>query len=793
MKSKKKGCEACTLKDYDGPIHGAGNKQAQILVVGESPAAHELRQGIPFCGPAGQLLNKLLDDIGLPRSEVFVTNAVRCSKILKSPRNFTPTASNISCCRPYLVEEINHIKPKWILSLGNIAAKSLANLTGITDLHGSWRFLPEFQCHAFFTLHPAAILRRPELLPQLRSDFFIFKRLIKQGPELDDPPIYVARTLEQVSSLVDYLMKFNRVTFDTETNQFSWVTGKILSIAFSPNGKEGYCIPFYKQGMVPFWDDPQPVVQHLRRLASSNVGFVAHNAPFDLLFLRQIGVYIKNLVFDTIIAQHVVDENVPLSLTNLTLRYTNLGPYELEIKKYVPSKTKGSFSEIPSEVLYKYNALDAIATFRVMQALEPQLDKEGVRWLFENLAMPLMLTLVDVEERGMRVDPERLKIVSKELAERIEVKTKAIKTACGKDFNHRSPKQLSDLLFSKKGFTPFKKTKTGKPSTDKEVLERFARKDKVIAEIAELKKLEKLKSTFVDGTDGNGGIKRFLDKNSRIHSDFRVFGTTSGRLSSSRPDLQNLPRDGSTRIRWMFKPEDGWRILGVDINRAELHIAAGYAHDETLLDDLKASDFHSNTASNFGITPPGQKPTREDRMVAKALVFSLLYGSTPSGSAQKIGIPKDKAESFYEKFFSRYPKIKTWMDDQRRKIFQEGEIVNIFGRKRRFPWIKFLPRYGLTKSSQAAIAEAERQAINFLPQSTTSDVLSLVTILIHQRLKQMGLKSGIVTSLHDALYIECPEDEVKKVEEIVRDSFDFRLPKIGIKLGIELGVHNEWW
>ena len=180
-------------------------------------------------------------------------------------------------------------------------------------------------------------------------------------------------------------------------------------------------------------------------------------------------------------------------------------------------------------------------------------------------------------------------------------------------------------------------------------------------------------------------------------------------------------------------------------------------------------------------------------MVAKALVFSLLYGSTPSGSAQKIGIPKDKAESFYEKFFSRYPKIKTWMDDQRRKIFQEGEIVNIFGRKRRFPWIKYLPRYGLTKSSQVAIAEAERQAINFLPQSTTSDVLSLVTILIHQRLKKMGLKSGIVTTLHDALYIECPEDEVKQVEEIVRDSFDFRLPKIGIKLGIEVGVHDEWW
>ena len=243
----------------------------------------------------------------------------------------------------------------------------------------------------------------------------------------------------------------------------------------------------------------------------------------------------------------------------------------------------------------------------------------------------------------------------------------------------------------------------------------------------------------------------------------------------------------------MFKPEDGWKLLGVDINRAELHIAAGYAHDETLLEDLKAADFHSNTASNFGITPPGKKPTREDRMVAKALVFSLLYGSTPSGSAQKIGISKSEAESFYEKFFNRYPKVKAWMDDQRRKIYQDGEIVNIFGRKRRFPWIKLLSKYNLERFSHAAVAEAERQAINFLPQSTTSDFLSLVTILIHQRLKKAGLRSGIVTSLHDALYIECPEDEVKKVEEIVRDSFDVKLPKIDVKLGIDLEVHDEWW
>jgi len=773
---KKENCRACTLEKYDGPINGAGNEEAEVLIVGESPAVAEIQQGIPFCGPAGKLLNKLLDDINLPRSEVFVTNAVRCSKILKNPQNFTPTASNISCCRPYLIEEIERIKPKWILSLGNIATKSLSGLTGIIDLRGSWKFLPEFQCYVFFTLHPAAILRRPELFSQLRSDFEVFKRLLRNGPEVSDPPIHIARTLKEVSSLVDFLMRSDRVTLDVETSEFSWVTGKILSIAFSPDGKEGYCIPFYKQGMEPVWDDPQPVIQHLKRLASSDVGFVAQNAPFDLLFLRQIGVFIKNLVFDTIIAQHVVDENVPLSLTNLSLRYTNLGPYELEIKKYVPSKTKGSFSEIPSEILYKYNALDAVATFQVMQALEPQLDKENVRWLFENLAMPLMLTLIDVEERGMRVDPGRLKIVSQDLATKIKVKTDAVKSACGKDFNHRSPKQLSDLLFNKKRFKPFKKTKTGRPSTDKEVLKRFARKDRVVAEIAELKKLEKLKSTFVDGKDGDSGIKRFLDANNRIHSDFRVFGTSSGRLSSSRPDLQNLPRDGSLRIRWMFKPENNWKILGVDINRAELHIAAGYAQDKTLLEDLKASDFHSDTARNFGISPPGKKPTREERMVAKALIFSLLYGSKPAGSSQKIGIPKDKVESFFSRFFDRYPKVKLWMDRQRKKIFQDYEVVNVFGRKRRFPWLEFLPGYELIRFSRAAIAEAERQAINFLPQSTTSDVLSLATILIHQRLKKLGLRSGIVTTLHDALYIECPPEEVEKVKEIVLDSFGIRSP-----------------
>lgn len=462
-------------------------------------------------------------------------------------------------------------------------------------------------------------------------------------------------------------------------------------------------------------------------------------------------------------------------------------PYEDLAKDYaglmIPSKTDLLGKESPvkakPEAFLKYICYMAYIPWKTRDRLLEELNNTGMQTLYDTIELPLVYTLSDMEKEGVHVDAEELKRYGGELAAQIEVLEKEIYEGAGETFNINSPKQLGHILFEKLEMPYGKKTKTGY-STAADVLEKLAVEYPLVSKILEYRQLAKLKSTYADG------LANFIEEDGRIHTNFQQTVTATGRLSSTDPNLQNIPirMELGRMIRKVFLPKDGYVFVDADYSQIELRILAHMSGDEMLIQAYReAQDIHRMTASQVFHTP-FEKVTDLQRRNAKAVNFGIVYGISSFGLSQDLSISKKEAQEYIERYFESYPKIKEFLDGCVEKAKKDGYSVTMFGRRRPLPEI--------SSSNFMQRSFGERIAMNAPIQGTAADIIKIAMNRVHRRLIDEGLKSRLLLQVHDELLIETAPDEVDEVKKILDEEMK-GAADLSVELEIDTHTGKNWY
>lgn len=772
-------CTLCELHDSANNVclMGAGSKSSEIMIVGEAPGYQEDEEGEPFIGAAGQLLNKLLDEFGkIDRDECYITNVAKC----RPPQNRTPTRKEIKICvEEYLIKEIDRVEPRWVLALGNAALQGVLGKSGITKHRGTRYEFPDFTVMASF--HPAAVLRNPRYGTELAADLERFGKLTRGEDGTPTTKVRMIRTAAQMKWLLRKLNSVKAFAYDIETNglQEYRSDSKIVSIAFTWNAGESVFIPIHHK-QTP-WKNPQQVLDALVSvMKDSPAKKIAHNGKFDARWLAQFGVEVTQ-TFDTMLAAHMLDENRAKGLKPLSQLFLQADAYDLgdELK---------DAENVSLVKLATYNAKDTDYTFRLYQTFRKELwEEKRVAKVFKHLMIPASNALVPIERRGIQVDWERWldrNVKTSANIKRLEdhMKEQYVKKSKRGNINFNSPIQVAEWLFGDLDLEILEETKTGNPSTKESVLLQLAREHKVAAILLKYRKWKKYSTTYL------GPWAKWADEDMRIHPTYKLFGTVTGRLSCTDPNLQQVPREPF--IRGILGARKGYVFVEADYSQIELRIAAMLAHEKRMLRMFaQGADIHMNTAVEMtGKTPDTVE--KEERKKAKAVNFGFLYSMgaekfvTYARDNYGVDITLPEAEAFREKFFASYPALRPWHERQKRLAHRYKRVHSAIGRVRHLP--------DIDSRDKGVRGEAERQAINSPVQSLASDFTLLAMIL----LSQLGL--SILGLVHDALLFEMHEDEVEKTLPIIKQTME-NLPlqelfelDVTVPIEVELKVGTHW-
>jgi len=473
-------CIKCNLsKTRKNTVLGIGPKESRVIILGEAPGVMEDVVGQPFIGQAGRLLDGILTEAGLNRSDFYIDNIVKCrpcSGNATGDQNRPPTAEEVALCSSYFETLVSEMKPKLIIPTGNVPLKYVLNDRGanISKKRGEFFWSEKYQCHIFPVFHPAAILRHYEHRAVTVRDFKKVKDFLENRLPLSSKVEYNFISNEiQLIQFFDMMRKVPEFAFDIETTGLNFVDDKLLCVTFSSCEKTAWCVPVLDTiTLLPYWKNID-VIKELQLLLSNDAVKIGQNSKFDMLFLKRLGINVNNLAFDTMLAHYLLDENAKEmhGLKSMAWQYTDMGGYERELGEYQKTHKLGkSMVGIPYETLSKYAMADADCTFRVYKVLKPMIAADGLDGLMTKLIMPLNYVLLDTEYRGVHIDIntlEQLKI--KFSADIARLKT-SICAKIGKDINLNSPKQLIQLLFTDLKMPIIGKTKSGAPATDKKVL-----------------------------------------------------------------------------------------------------------------------------------------------------------------------------------------------------------------------------------------------------------------------------------------------------------------------------------
>jgi DNA polymerase-1 len=503
---------------------------------------------------------------------------------------------------------------------------------------------------------------------------------------------------------------------------------------------------------------------------------IGHNLKYDTLILRKEGIHTAGKLYDTMLASYLVNPNRPEhGLESVSLEY-------LHHKKKAFTQVLGkrsSFAEVPVNEATMYAAEDAELAFELKEILFRKLDDEGLASLYFDIEMPLIYVLADIEEAGIKVDTKRLDELSKELERELDILQSKIYSLAGTDFNINSPKQLCRILFEVLKLKPGKKTKTGF-STNVEVLEELAKSHDLPAEILNYRTYYKLKTTYVDALP-----KLINARTGRIHTSFNQTVTATGRLSSSEPNMQNIPIRGEwgTKIREVFIAEQGFVLISADYSQIELRILAHLCEDEGLIEAFRKNvDIHTRTAAEiFGIQP--NDVTADQRRVAKTVNFGVIYGISPFGLSEALDISPKEASVIIDHYFARHHGVRDYMDLTLQGARSRGYVQTLLGRKRPIPEIH--------SSNSNIRMQAERMAINAPVQGTAADLIKIAMISIWKRLKESRLKTRMILQIHDELLFEVPEDEVETASKLIREEMEGALNLL-VPLHVEVGQGRNW-
>ncbi len=587
---------------------------------------------------------------------------------------------------------------------------------------------------------------------------------------------------EALRQLVTRLESSPALTLDTETTHTDPMQAVLVGIALTDAPQRGYYIPV----AAPSGDPQLPLEAVLDALAPLLSGpgqpKYGHNLKYDLMVLQRAGAETKGLAFDTMIAEWLVNPaSKNLGLKNLA--WARLKQQMTPITDLIgKGKNQLTMRQVPVAQVAPYACADVDMTHRLVTILAAELKEKHLWPLFTEVEMPLVPVLVAMEMAGVRLDAAVLDRMSEELATRLGELEARIQEVVGYAFNVNSTQQLSDALFKRLGLPTqgLRRTKSDHFSTAAAVLEKLRGKHPVIDLILEQRGLAKLKSTYVDA------LPRLVNpRTGRLHTSYNQTGTVTGRLSSSDPNLQNIPIRTvlGRQVRRAFIADPDWKLIAADYSQVELRVMAHVSGDEGLLDAFaRGEDIHASTATAILGVPLGEV-TPEMRRLAKGINFGLSYGQTAYGLAQATGLTQAEAEDFIKTYFERFPRVREYIDCTKALATRQGYVETLLGRRRYFPELQEGSR-----APHNVRQAAERMAINAPIQGTAADIIKIAMIRLHRALQERGLRARMILQVHDELVVEAPDDEGLTVSSLMREimegAFELKAPlKADLKVG----------
>ena len=565
-----------------------------------------------------------------------------------------------------------------------------------------------------------------------------------------------------LQALVKRLQQASLISFDTETTSTDPMRASLVGISLAVEGSQGYYIPVGHNSGLGTQLPLESVLEALRGpLTDPSIPKAGHNIKYDFIILARLGLRAAPLAFDTMLAEWLTNPaSHNLGLKNLA--WVRLDLRMTEIQELIGTgKNQRSMAEVPTEQAGAYAAADAAAVLQLIPGLRAELEtSQGLR-LLEEMEMPLVTVLADMEMAGISLDTAFLAQMSAELAERLAAIETQIHQMVGEPFNINSTQQLSQALFERLKLPPpdrTRRTDSGFYSTSAEVLEALSGKHPVVDLVLENRELSKLKSTYLDALP-----MQVNPQTGRVHTSYNQTGSVTGRIASSDPNLQNIPirTDLGRQVRRAFVAAPGWQLLSVDYSQVELRIAAHMADDKAMLAAFhQGHDIHAATAAAiYGI--PLEQVNKAQRRHAKAVNFGLIYGMSAFGLTRSSDLTLAEAEDFIEAYFKQFPGIKRYLDGIRRQAAQQGYVETLLGRRRYFPGLK-------TQQNQNIRNREEREAINAPIQGTAADIMKIAMLRLPSALKEAGLAARILLQVHDELVLECPSDQIRRTAGLVR-------------------------
>jgi DNA polymerase-1 len=625
------------------------------------------------------------------------------------------------------------------------------------------------------------VLKSPDwlaLLPLFRE--FEFTTLMKLLPttESAERKHEVITSREKLKEALSEVK--DEIAIDTEATGTNPLTDSLVGIAICKEKEKAFYIPVAHSGtLISATEqiDMRDTVTALSPvLGDAGISKIGHNLKYDIMLLEKSGLRVSGKLFDTMIAAYLLNPNKPNhSLDEVSFEY--LSKRKKSFMEVL--KKRASFAEVPLEEATSYAAEDAALSYELRDLLFTKLEEKGLSHVYFDIEMPLIGVLIDMEKSGIKIDPVILNILSKEMSVEIDSIQKRIFFLAGEEFNINSPKQLSRVLFQSLGLSPSKKTKTGF-STGMEVLEELAEVHEIPREVLNYRSLTKLKSTYLDT------LPALINPHTgRLHTSFNQTVTATGRLSSSEPNLQNIPARGvwGKRIREAFIADPGNLLLSADYSQVELRILAHLSGDKGLIDAFNRDiDIHARTASElYGVAL--DRVTADMRRIAKTVNFGVIYGISSFGLSEALNIDRRDAEKYIKQYFDRHPGVSEYIKNILSETKDKGYVATLFGRKRPVP--------ELTSHNRNMQQQGERLAVNSPIQGTAADIIKVAMIQIRETFLREKIQAKMILQVHDELLFEVSESELQTVLTIVKTKMEEAVKMI-VPLKVDIGYGQNW-
>ncbi|MBC8190974.1 MAG: DNA polymerase I [Candidatus Marinimicrobia bacterium] len=594
----------------------------------------------------------------------------------------------------------------------------------------------------------------------------------------------VVKHIPELIELVEILKSKKMVAFDLETTSLDVLTTEIVGLSFAweansavyiavkyPNPPDGCFtaedIDIVLRELKPFWD-------------SESIKKTGHNLKFDLSVLKSYGIQVAGVGFDSQIAGYLVNPGGRgYGMNDLSVQHLGIDPIHIE-ELIGKGKDQITMDLVTLDVISEYAAEDADISYQLYEILSEKIETDKLTSVLNDIDLPLIPVLMDMEREGTFVDAKILNEMSVSLRQELVRLEKAIFQEAGEEFNVASPRQVAEILFEKKGIKPIRKTKTGY-STDVNVLQILAKEHAIPRYMLDYRQVAKLKSTYTDTLP-----LLIHEKTGRIHSNFNQTIAATGRLSSTNPNFQNIPvrTELGRDIRKAFRPQSsGWKIIAADYSQIELRLMAQYSKDERLIQAFKnGEDIHTATAAHvFGTNLFGVSDDQRRR--AKVVNFGIMYGAGPFRMSNELEISRGEAAELITNYFNTYPGIRNYLDETIEFARENKFVQTLFGRRRPVP--------DIDASNRMSREGAERIATNMPIQGTAADIIKLAMIQVHKRIKAEGLKTKMILQVHDELVFEVPEDEIEALTPLARETME-RTVDLDIPLTVDIGIGDNW-